>query len=115
LPPNTGRLLHRWGVYKLLQKWAVSPQAINIRRWENGKIIGYTDLGDTFRTDFGVSYNVVHRAHLHEAMHERAKELGVDIQLDKRVVQYQEEAGSVTLADGSVVQSDLVVAADGKL
>ena len=115
IPPNSGRLLKRWGVFEYLRKWTVKPEAINFRRWENGNIIGYTSLGKTFVEDFEVPYYVVHRAHFHEAMHQRALELGVAIQLNSRVVEYREQMGSVELANGSIVQGDLVVAVDGRL
>ena len=115
IPPNSGRLLKRWGVFEYLRKWTVKPEAINFRRWENGNIIGYTSLGKTFVEDFEVPYYVVHRAHFHEAMHQRALELGVAIRLNSRVVEYREQMGSVELANGSIVQGDLVVAVDGRL
>lgn len=114
IPPNSGRLLHRWGVFEHLQKHVVAPQSIHLRRWENGKIIGCTDLGDQFKSDFEVPYYVVHRAHLHEALHVRATELGVVIELSSKVAKYDERGGSVELVDGSVVRGDLIVAADGK-
>jgi salicylate hydroxylase len=115
IPPNSGRLLHRWGVYEHLRKRVVAPEGINLRRWQNGHVIGYTDLGDAFVSDFEVPYYVVHRAHFHEALHMRAKELGAVVELNKRVVKYDELKGVVILADGSVVQGDLVIAADGKI
>lgn len=93
----------------------VKPEGINFRRWEDGRIIGHTALGHTFQQDFQVPYYVVHRAHFHEALHQRALQLDVLVDLGCKVIQYNEESGSVILGDGSVVQGDLVVAADGKL
>ncbi|PVH98236.1 FAD/NAD(P)-binding domain-containing protein [Periconia macrospinosa] len=113
IPPNSGRLLRRWGVFEHLEKWAVQPEAINFRRWENGKIIGYTALGDDFKDNFEVPYYVVHRAHFHESLHQRALQLGVVVKLGCRVVKYNEHQGSVLLESGSVIRGDLVVAADG--
>lgn len=86
---------------------------MNIRRWQNGKVIGRTRLGHSFQADFDVPYYVVHRAHFHEAMCLRAKELGVTIELNKAVVSYDAQNGSVLMADGSIVTGDIVVAADG--
>ena len=60
-------------------------------------------------------YYVVHRAHFHEALHKRALQLGVAVELDRTVVEYNEQSGSVVLANGSIVQGDLVVAADGMM
>lgn len=29
IPPNSGRLLRRWGVFEHLEKWVVKPEGIN--------------------------------------------------------------------------------------
>ncbi|KAH3906954.1 hypothetical protein HBH56_194150 [Parastagonospora nodorum] len=113
IPPNAGRLLHQWGVAEHLEKLAIKPQGINLRRWEDGSVIGHTTLGANYKSDFGVPYYVVHRAHYHEALHKVAGKLGVTIQLGARVIEYQEKKGTVILEDGSVVVGDLVVAVDG--
>lgn len=115
IPPNSGRLLRRWGVLKDLEKWAVKPECINFRRWKDGSVIGHTALGGTFQDNFQVPYSVVHRAHFHESLVRRAVQLGVTIDLDCKVVQYKPPEGCVVLADGTVVEGDLVVAADGGL
>ncbi|KAJ4362949.1 hypothetical protein N0V83_010066 [Neocucurbitaria cava] len=113
IPPNSGRLLHSWGVFEHLEEWVVKPEAINFRRWENGQEIGRTALGEAFQDNFEVPYYVVHRAHFHNALHQRALQLGVSIQLGARIVRYNEKNASVELSDGTVVQGDLVIAADG--
>jgi flavin-dependent dehydrogenase len=60
---------------------------------------------------------VTHRAHLHQVLHEKVVELGVEVFLDSRVREYlgEEEEGvgmGVVLERGVVVGGDLVVAAD---
>lgn len=100
---------------KFLDGWAAKPESINFRRWENGKVIGHTALGKQFQADFDIPYLVVHRAHFHEALVQRALQLGVDLKLGSKVVQYEEYQGAVVLENGKRIQSDLVVAADGKI
>ena len=92
----------------------VEPEDISFRRWENGNVIGYTDLVPHFRITFGAPYYVVHRAHLHEAMQRLAKELGVKIRTASKVMDIDMDAPSLTLRDGSTFGGDLIVAADGK-
>ncbi|CAN9305919.1 unnamed protein product [Alternaria alternata] len=113
IPPNSGRLLHDWGVFEHLEKWVVKPDAIHFRRWEDGREIGRTALGKDFRENFKVPYYVVHRAHFHHALHQRALQLGVMIELNARVVKYSEKSASVELANNSIIMADLVIAADG--
>jgi salicylate hydroxylase len=91
----------------------VKPSRINFRRWQDGDAIGLTDLTGDFAPRYGAPYFVVHRAHLHTALHEEAVALGVRMRLGSKVSRYEPETGAVHLADGSFFQGDLVVAADG--
>ncbi|KAI6291641.1 hypothetical protein MCOR06_005416 [Pyricularia oryzae] len=112
IPPNSGRLLRRWGVFAQGEDLFTKPSCINFRRWQDGDLIGYTDLGD-FNTRFGAPYCVAHRAHLQRSLHARALELGVEVRLDSLVVAYRPDDAAVELSNGEVVQGDLIVAADG--
>lgn len=116
IPPNSGRLLHRWGVMEQdLGRLAVRPDGISFRRWRSGSVIGFTDLSSEFSAMYGAPYYVVHRAHLHEALSSRAAALGVSVRLNSRVVRYDEPSASVSLQDGTELHGDLVVAVDGKI
>lgn len=88
---------------------------MSIRRWDNGQVIGYTKLVPDFRENFQAPYYVVHRAHFHGALHKRALELGVEVRVNSKVVDYDLEAPSTELENGQVLSADLVVAADGKI
>lgn len=114
VPPNSGKLLRRWGVMKHLDPWLARPGSINFRRWQNGAIIGYTDLGESFQDDFQEPYTVVHRAHFHEALVKTAIDFGVEMRLGCKVVEYVANKGAVVLEGGQRVRGDLIVAADGR-
>lgn len=114
IPSNSSRLLQRWGVIKHLAPFIVEPHSINLLRWKDGKLIGRTRLVPDFQRRFGAPYYVIHRAHLHGALHQRAKDLGVNIQINSRVVEYRPEISTIILSNGTKYKSDLVVAADGK-
>ncbi|KAB5523029.1 hypothetical protein GE09DRAFT_1065478 [Coniochaeta sp. 2T2.1] len=113
IPPNSSRLLHSWGMEPLLASKAVEPRGMTFRRWATGRPIAYTKLVPDFREKFQAPYYVVHRAHLHEALHETAVKLGVTIKLNHRVAEYDESVPSVTTSDGTTMRADLIVAADG--
>lgn len=98
-----------------LAKQAVEPSRINFRRWQNGAVIGVTDLTAEFTSHYEAPYYVVHRAHLHTALYEQAAALGVRTRLNSKVARYDADAAAIHLSDGSVFQGDLVVAADGRL
>ncbi|TLD23150.1 hypothetical protein PspLS_07108 [Pyricularia sp. CBS 133598] len=112
IPPNSGRLLRRWGVFAHAETLFTTPSCINFRRWQDGSLIGYTDL-DEFNTWFGAPYCVAHRAHLQGALHARALELGVEVRLNSCVAAYRADDAAVELSNGEVVRGDLIVAADG--
>jgi salicylate hydroxylase len=88
---------------------------MSFRRWDNGEVIGYTKLVPDFRDNFRAPYYVVHQAHFHGALHKRALELGVEVRVNSKVVDYDLEAPSIELENGQILSADLIVAADGKL
>lgn len=97
-----------------LAKKVVEPSKINIRRWQNGAVIGVTDLTPEFNAHYETPYYVVHRAHLHTALYEQAVALGVKTRLNSKVARYDAETATINLSDGSIFQGDLIVAADGR-
>ncbi|KAJ5110554.1 hypothetical protein N7532_001089 [Penicillium argentinense] len=113
IPPNSTRLLLNLGLGPYLEKYVTEPGSVLMRRWQNGKVIGKTRLYPEFREQFDAPYWVIHRAHLHEAMHRLAVDLGVTVKLVSRVISYDVEVPSLTLESGSTVLADFVVAADG--
>ncbi|KAF2476791.1 FAD/NAD(P)-binding domain-containing protein [Lindgomyces ingoldianus] len=118
IPPNSSRLLLKWGLGPYLTPKAHEPTAIKMRRWQDGSIIGLTQLVPDFQDLFHAPYFVVHRGNLQLAMYQRALDLGVDVRVNKGVGGYEldGEVGTkagVVLEDGSVHYADLIVAADG--
>lgn len=95
LTPNVTRLLRRWGVFESLEPVAVKPSTIYFRRWQTGRVIGITDL-ETFEDNFGAPYWVVHRAHLHQALVDRAVVLGARVIVNSRVSSVDFDQATVT-------------------
>lgn len=60
----------------------------------------------------GLPWRVMTRAHLHGALVDRARAVGVDIRADSEVVS-ADPAGRLTLHTGEVIEADLIVGADG--
>ena len=87
---------------------------MTFRRWKDGQAIAFTKLVPEFRDNFGAPYYVVHRAHFHSALYERALELGVVVRLNSKIIEYDLDTPSVSIGDGVAISADLVVAADGK-
>ena len=113
LTPNAVLLLHRLGLRAILEDTAVIIEAVEMRRWSDGRVLRSTRLGAQAEALFGAPYYAVHRADLHSAL------LGlVDsdrIRLNSRCTGIEEGADSVALgfADGHATTAGLVVGADG--
>jgi len=87
---------------------------MSFRRWDNGNLIGYTKLVPDFRQNFNAPYYVIHRAHFHDALYQRALQLGVSVRIASRVEAYNLEVPNIQLASGEVINCDLIIAADGE-
>ncbi|KAF9773502.1 hypothetical protein IL306_008653 [Fusarium sp. DS 682] len=113
IPSNSSRLLLKWGLGPYLNEYAVKPESMTFRRWENGEPIGFTSLCPEFESRYGAPYFVIHRADFHSALCRRAKDLGVKIITNSRVTDYDETIPSASTSDGREYWADLVIAADG--
>ncbi|WBB50419.1 FAD-dependent monooxygenase [Verrucosispora sp. WMMA2044] len=113
LAPNATRLLHRLGLVEQLRAVAVQPQAIVMRRWNDGELLRRTPLGESCQDRFGAPYYTLHRADLHACL------LGLSppeqVRLDARCVGVTQTADKAQLhfSDAESVTADLVVGADG--
>ncbi|HET7341132.1 MAG TPA: FAD-dependent monooxygenase [Methylomirabilota bacterium] len=113
LAPNATRLLRRLGVGDALERVAVRPAAIEHRRWQDGRVLLRTLLGETCERRFGAPYYHVYRPHLLDLL---ARALPDDaVQLGRCCAAIIQHADSVTVVfeDGTTASADLVVGADG--
>jgi salicylate hydroxylase len=96
-----------------LERRSVKPKNLNWRRWSDGTIISLAKLNPESEERFGSPYYVVHRAHLHDVLHQKARELQIPIVLNQKAETLDVENGIVMFVGGMVVTADLIVAADG--
>ncbi|OOO13389.1 monooxygenase FAD-binding protein [Aspergillus oryzae] len=113
IPSNSARILFKLGLESYLKPYVTTPESISFRRWQNGKVIGKTRLIPDFIDNFHAPYYVIHRADFHSALCQKAEDMGIEIRLGARVVDYDSVLGSITLHDGTRHTGDLVVAVDG--
>jgi salicylate hydroxylase len=113
LAPNAARLLHRLGLGDLLPAVAVEPQAIEMRRWDDGTLLQRTELGEPCRSRFGASYYTVHRADLHSGLLSLVPPDRLHLGARCVAVTQDADAARLHLSDGTTVTADLVVGADG--
>ncbi|WP_315834745.1 FAD-dependent monooxygenase [Bradyrhizobium prioriisuperbiae] len=113
LSPNATRLLHRYGLADALRNRAVRPLGIEIRRWDDGRILGREDLGDAAENAYGAPYYHFHRADLLSVL--TAALPAERLHGGRRCIDVSQTAtgARAVFDDGSVIDSDVVVGADG--
>lgn len=110
MSPNASRLLRAWGVADRLGTLPVRPEAVEQRRWEDGRVLYRMQLADEVESAFGAPYHNVHRADLVSAL---VATLGAEyVHVAARVTDVKAE-GTVHLDDGMTLRFDAVVGADG--
>ncbi|PLB55574.1 salicylate hydroxylase [Aspergillus steynii IBT 23096] len=109
ISPNMLRILDRWGVSPSIHSKDVALEHIHVRRWQDGTLLGTMPVNKTYGQQV-----VIHRADLHSALVEHALKLpNVELRLNSTVTSATHSPASVTLADGTVIDADIVIAADG--
>jgi salicylate hydroxylase len=111
--PNASRVLYGLGLADPLAAIGTLPVAWNQRRWDDGRTLLRTPLGDTMLEAFGFPHYQVHRADLVSLLLDAMPPDRVHV--GRRVVGVAERDDRVeaTFADGESVEADLLVGADG--
>jgi salicylate hydroxylase len=113
ISPNASRLLGRYGLGDAMARAAVRPSGIVFRRWQDGRVLGREELGDTIEDRYGSPYYHFHRADLIALL---AEAFGPkQIKLGCRLVDIEQDENGVTahFQDGTTERGDLLIGADG--
>ncbi|MEU7612583.1 FAD-dependent monooxygenase [Micromonospora sp. NPDC049204] len=111
--PNATRLLHQLGLRDRLRGVAVVPQAIESRRWDDGRRLQRTPLGSLCRSRFGAPYYTMRRADLLTSLLSVVPPDRVHLGARLAAVTQSADEARLHLSDGPTVTADLVVGADG--
>ncbi len=115
LSPNAMFGLRFLGLEEIAIARGFEPQRQRIQHWKDGRILAARDRGDAVRAKYGAPVICIHRADLHEVLATEARRLGVAIHVDRTVASAHGAHGLAALefADGTTLERDLVVGADG--
>ena len=116
LSPNVVRVLHRWGLKQALDAVVSVPEKLQIRSAVTGAELGVLRLGDTIQARYGAPYLTVQRSDLHHVLlGELMRQDQVPLSLNSALDGFSQSDEGVTLRlrDGSTVQGDALVGADG--
>ncbi|BEL05169.1 FAD-dependent monooxygenase [Actinoplanes sichuanensis] len=106
--PNAARLLRRLGVFEELSESALRLEVgWEFRRWRDGTVLSSEDLSTACADLYGEHTWTIHRADLLRALLSRVDR----VELGRRCVAV--DGGRLRFADGSTVEADVVIGADG--
>src|SRR5262249_32767122 len=110
---NVLKVLRRLGAEHRLSQIGIHPDTFTSRKWDSGEVLFVLPLGHTGAQRYGASYITVHRHDLHVAILEKVA--AGTIAFDRRLTDVKQDAEVVQLsfADGSEVEVDVVIGADG--
>jgi salicylate hydroxylase len=111
--PNASCILHGLGLADALAENGVRPLAWHQRRWDDGRTLLRTPLGDAMLEAFGFPHYQMHRADLLEALLRAVPPERVHV--GHRLVSFDErgEVVEAAFANGARVEADVLVGADG--
>jgi 3-hydroxybenzoate 6-monooxygenase len=121
IAPNCTRILRAYGLLDEAKRLGVRPASMVMRDALDGTVLTSLDLED-MEQRYGTPYIVIHRSDLHAMFLKACREAGVDLRTSQHVTAYESFTGGAStgeagararLADGTVHEARLVVAADG--
>lgn len=111
MTPQAVKYFFRWGLKEDILAQCIVPEEINIKD-KDGSMLGAIQM-NKMEELYGAPYIVVHRASLHDILYRHAIRAGAELMLDRKVIRYEFENGTVEVKSGKRFEADLVVAADG--
>src|SRR5271154_3022371 len=112
LTPNAVKAFRALGIEDKIEDIGSGSEFLIIRSWKSGRLISRLRRGD-FRSKFGSPNLTVHRADLLDVLRGSLKT--TDIRLGMRCVAVEtgDRSAAARFADGSTLEADVVVGADG--
>ena len=111
LAPNATRCLQMLGVEPRLRAAALKPEAVEILDADSGTLAYQIPLGESLGKLYDAPYLVMHRGDLLDILRQQLR----NPPLHKQVTGFEEQRESVAVycADGSTVEGDYLIGADG--
>ncbi|CAD0110242.1 unnamed protein product [Aureobasidium uvarum] len=107
-------LAEQWGIDKVLEPLAAEPTFLAVHRYSDGKVLALQqDFDKKIRAKYGAPFWDLHRVDLQKTLAQRAKDLGVKLRLNSKVISVDFEQSTIHLDDGTTYEADLLVGADG--
>jgi salicylate hydroxylase len=116
LSPNAMRAYVHLGLAEEIAALGVEPARQRVQHWQDGRTLFGLERGNSMREKYGAPYVYIHRADLQAALVRALEATGRGkIRLGAECVGAEPTArgAAVRLADGGLVEGDVVIGADG--
>lgn len=116
IAPNAMRVLDELGLSAEIGKFAVFPSRLVWMDALTAKPLTALDLGERFRRHFGQPYIVMHRSDLLDVLLAACKaEPAIRLEAGREVLEVEDggECARARMADGTVLEADVLIGADG--
>ena len=111
--PNASRVLHGLGLEDELARMGVRPLAFHQRRWDDGRTLLRSPLGDAVVEAFGFPHYQTHRADLLAALVSALPAERLHVRHRFQSLEDRGDRVEVAFTDGTVVEVDVLIGADG--
>jgi 6-hydroxynicotinate 3-monooxygenase len=110
---NVMKVLRHLDAEHRLSQIGIHPDKFTSRKWDTGEVLFELPLGSTGEQNYGASYITVHRHDLHAAILEKVQP--GTIAFGKQLTDAQSDGvvAHLRFSDGSAVDADIVIGADG--
>jgi salicylate hydroxylase len=113
LGPNAMKVMRALGLEREIVAAAVEPGSHVLRSWKSGKTLYATPMKGVFEARFGAGYYQIHRADLHAILARAVPPERIRLGAKCVATHNAGDRAVVTFADGSAVECDAAVGADG--
>ena len=110
---NVMKVLRYLDADQWLNQIGIHPDTFTSRKWDSGETLFELPLGATGKQKYGASYITVHRHDLHAAILEKVQPGTIEFAKRLIDVRLNGAVAHLSFGDGSVVEANVVIGADG--
>jgi salicylate hydroxylase len=113
ITPNAVKVMRALEIDQKVLAISCEPQAHLLRSWKSGRILHRAPISGAYERNLGAGYWMAHRADLHLLLRQQLPDSCIRLNSKCTGVRSSKTEAVITLADGSELDFDAVIGADG--